>query len=84
MRNLSKLPMVNREKDIYKTVFNYIERNPIFSIRDIQDESHLSFNTVNTAVSKLEELGIVRKQVEVKRNKVYMYGEYLEFFASVK
>jgi Fic family protein len=83
-RNLSRLPIVNREKNNYKIVFNYIERNPIFSIGLIQNASHLSFNTVNTVVCKLEELGIVKKITDIKRNKVYAYDEYFKLFASVK
>ena len=84
-RNLLRLPITNREKDSYRIVFNYIEKNPIFSITEIQKETKLSYNTINTVVSSLEEMGIISKQEEeAKRNKVYEYAEYVELFRNVK
>ena len=82
-KNLSKLPMTNREKDTAKIVFNYIEKNPIFSIKDIQEEVKLSYNTINTVVIKLEELNIVKKIEDVKRNRLYIYEEYVKMFRGV-
>ena len=82
-KNLSKLPKTNREKETQKMVFEYIEQNPIFSIKDIQSEVGLSYNTVNAVVSKLEELNIVKKQEEIKRNKVYIYEEYVNLFSGI-
>ena len=84
-RNLSKLPETNREKNTYRIVFNYIEKNPIFTIKEIQDETKLSYNTINTVVCKLNELRMLKKQEEnAKRNKVYVYEEYVELFRRIK
>lgn len=84
-RNLSKLPITTRKKDSYKMVFSYIEKNPIFNIKEVQEDTKLSYNTINTVVSKLEEMEILSKQEEeAKRNKVYEYKEYVKLFRSVE
>lgn len=82
-KNLSKLPSTNRQENSYEMVFNYIEQNPIFTIKEIQEVKKLSYNTINTIVKYLEDLGIVKLKNEVKRNRFYVYEEYIALFKGV-
>ena len=83
VKNLKKLPKSNRKKDVNRIVFNYIEKTPIFNIIDVHNTTKLSFNTVNTVVKTLETLDIVKIKTQIKRNRVYIYKEYLEIFESI-
>ena len=79
-KNIEKLPLTNRKKNSYEIIFNYIEKNPIFTLTDIVKAVGLSFNTVNESIKKFNALNIVKKQNEARRNKLYIYEEYLEIF----
>ena len=80
---LSILPTTNRQKKSYEIVFNYIEQNPIFTIKEIQKEMKLSYNTVNTIVEYFKNLKILKLKEDVKRNRVYVYEEYIDLFKDV-
>ncbi len=80
---LSILPTTNRQKNSYEIVFNYIEQNPIFTIKEIQKEMKLSYNTVNTIVEYFKNLKILKLKDNVKRNRVYVYEEYIDLFKDV-
>lgn len=80
---LSILPTTNRQKNSYEIVFNYIEQNPIFTIKEIQKKMKLSYNTVNTIVEYFENLKILKLKDNVKRNRVYVYEEYIDLFKDV-
>ena len=82
-KNLSKLPTTNRQANSYEIVFNYIEQNPVFTIKEIQEAKKLSYNTINTIVKYLEDLGMVKLKNEVKRNRFYVYEEYITLFKGV-
>ena len=43
----------------------------------------LSFNTINSIINKLVELAIIKKQEDAKRNKLYIYEEYIQLFNKV-
>lgn len=81
--NISKLPKTNRQKNSYKIVFNYIEQNPIFAIKEMQKATNLSYNTLNTVVKYLENSKIIKLKEDIKRNRVYVYEEYIELFKNV-
>ena len=80
---LSILPTTNRQKNSYEIVFNYIEQNPIFTIKQIQKKMKLSYNTVNTIVEYFKNLKILILKDNVKRNRVYVYEEYIDLFKDV-
>lgn len=80
---LSILPTTNRQKNSYEIVFNYIEQNPIFTIKEIQKKMKLSYNTVNTIVEYFKNLKILILKDNVKRNRVYVYEEYIDLFKDV-
>ena len=82
-KNISKLPINNRKKKSYEIIFNYIENNPIFIIKEVVEQTNLSFNTVNSVLKKFEELDIIKKQNLYMRNKVYLYEEYINVFKRV-
>lgn len=76
--NVEKLPKTNRKKDNLKILFDYIEKSPIIAVKNTAEALGVSYNTVNNAIKKLVELGILKETTNSMRNKVYVYEEYLE------
>lgn len=59
-------------------VFNYLERSPIIDINKTCAALNLSFNTVASAVNTLQELGILYLTENVRRNRIFVYEDYLK------
>ena len=75
--NVEKLPKTTRSKDNLRAVFDYIEQYPIIDIKRTAKELEVSYNTVDAAVRKLVELGILQETTNAARNRVFAYEEYL-------
>ena len=75
--NIQRLPKTNRKTDNIKLLFHYIERHPIIDIKKTAEEMGLSYNTVSSAVKKLEAAGILKETTNALRNRVFAYEEYL-------
>ncbi len=59
-------------------VFSQLQATPLLSISRIAETSELSTPTVVTAVNNLETLGIARELTGRKRDRLYVYGNYLD------
>ena len=59
-------------------VFSYLEANPIIDIGRTAQALDLSFNTVSSAVKRLEEAGILAQMGAANRNRAFAYESYLE------
>lgn len=59
-------------------VFSYLEANPIIDIGRTAQALDLSFNTVSSAVKRLEEAGILAQTGAANRNRAFAYKSYLE------
>ena len=77
-RNLAALPVSGRTHDNLRRLFDYLEQHPIIDIGRTAQALGVSFNTAQTAVNKLQELGILRKVNDRSRNRVFAYVEYLD------
>ena len=77
-RNLAALPVSGRTHDNLRRLFDYLEQHPIIDIDRTAQALGVSFNTAQTAVNKLQELGILRKVNDRSRNRVFAYVEYLD------
>ena len=59
-------------------VFAYLEANPIIDIGKTAQALGLSFNTVSSAVKRLEDAGILTQTEAANRNRTFAYEAYLE------
>jgi len=59
-------------------VHNFLKKNPIATIQDISAESAPSEPTVGKAVNRLEKLNIVEEVTGKKRNRLWVYREYVD------
>lgn len=81
-KNIELLPKSNREKNTLSLVFEYIEKNPIFSIKSVMEYTKLSFNTINSNINTLMKLNIVSNYTNALRNKVYIYNKLYEIMSA--
>ncbi|MFB6372366.1 MAG: Fic family protein [Bradymonadaceae bacterium] len=59
-------------------VHEYLKANPVTTIQDIADETSPSEPTVGKAVQRLEGLDILEEVTGKKRNRVWIYREYVD------
>lgn len=69
----------NRIKDA-QSIINYLYRHPIIGNQKAIELTELSAPTVYKLIAKLEELGIIKEITGGKRNKLYLFEEYIELF----
>jgi Fic family protein len=54
-----------------------LERHPILTLQQACVHTHLAVATAGSAMSKLEELNIVRETTGKKRDRIFVYSEYI-------
>ncbi|MDR1939843.1 MAG: Fic family protein [Clostridiales bacterium] len=72
----SALIQAQKAKSV-KTVYAYIESNPIIDIGKTADNLGISFVTASKAINILTELGILEENSNKARNRIFEYTEYL-------
>ena len=75
--NVEKLPKTSRSNDNVRKLFDYIEQYPIIDIKKTSEVLKISYNTVSSAIKKLEMLGILKQTTNASRNRVFAYEDYL-------
>ncbi len=75
--NRNKISQMGRASNTTLKVFEYLEQSPIIEIGKTADALHLSYNTVSSAVSRLQAAGILTPSPN-KRNRTFSYTEYLD------
>ncbi len=77
-KNISKIQSLGKAKINVLRVFDYIEAHPIIDITKTTEALQLSYNTVSTAVKRLEDLDILTPTKNISRNRTFAYEEYLK------
>lgn len=76
-KNEKLIASTKSRSNILKKLFEYIERVPIIDIQKTASELNCSFNTMDKAVKKMVELGILIQTSEAKRERRFAYEEYI-------
>lgn len=66
----------SREKSLLR-LFKYIEKKPIIEINKTAKELDYTYNTVSKNIKKLENLGVLIQSGAAKRNRNFVYEDYL-------
>ena len=77
-RNLNKITEVGRTSENLVKLLNYLEASPIIEIKKTSADLGLAYNTVAKGVDIFMEFGILRQTDDTKRNRIFVYEEYLE------
>jgi len=75
---INALDITTRTRSTLTNVFAYLEANPIIEIKKTAEALSVSFNTVSTAVKRLQEIGILDQTVNQSRNRTFAYKVYLD------
>lgn len=80
-----KLLLLDKEKILLKgksrnllPLFLYLFKHPIIDIPQASKDLSLSFNTVAKGVNSLMEMGILKQRKSQKRNRSFIYQDYLD------
>lgn len=76
-RNYASVQEIDTRTKSVSKIFDYLESTPIIDIQKTSEELKLAYNTVSSAVKKLEKLGILSKVSDNRRFKYFAYEEYL-------
>jgi Fic family protein len=76
-KNLKMISNLGRSAKTARLLYDYIEKNPIIGIRKTSDDLKISYTTVSRAVQNLVELQILELTKSVKRNRFFVYDDYL-------
>ena len=60
-----------------RTIFEYLEKNPIIDIGKTASELGISFNTASASINRFVECGILVQASNSQRKRVYAYERYL-------
>ena len=76
-KNLTIIEKMGRASQTAMQVFWYLEKNPMIDIGTTAEKLGISFNTVSSAVNRLMDAGILVQTEDIKRNRIFVYEEYL-------
>lgn len=76
-KNIALIEKMGRARINAGLLFSYLESNPIIDIGKTADALGLSFNTVTSAVKRLMVAGILVQTENARRNRTFVYEEYL-------
>ncbi len=75
-----KLPKLGRRTPFAKNVLDFLYTKPVLTVADIMDELKVSKPTANSIVTAFVKLGILEEQTGYKRNRIFIFKEYLDLF----
>ena len=76
-RDRTRLESSNRVSPALLKVFADLQRRPVTSGRDLAARAELTAPTINAALKKLAEIGVIEEITGKRRDRVFAYKEYL-------
>ena len=61
-------------------LMRHLYQNPVISIRQLADQLHIQPNTANKLIVDFEKLGILRELTGRKRDRLYIFDDYVRLF----
>lgn len=86
-RSIEDLFAVDRQKIIeigtssMLVLHTYFQRNPVSSAKNMVGNCKITLPTTNSALYKLQELGIIKEVSGKTRNKIYSYEKYIKILS---
>ena len=63
-----------------KALLTYLYRKPVISVADVMNELKVTKQTANILIRDFENLNILKEQTGFKRNRIFIFEEYLGLF----
>ena len=77
-RDRERIQALGRTAGSGLRVHDVLQRHPVQTVRAVAAATELSVPTVNSVMTKLEAAGIVREVTGKQRDRIFVYGEYLD------
>ncbi|OGU80524.1 MAG: cell filamentation protein Fic [Stygiobacter sp. RIFOXYC12_FULL_38_8] len=75
-----RIVTLGRKLPMAKNVINYLYKNPLIQVSYVVDELKISKQTANTIINDFVRLGILKEVTGLKKNRMYLFEEYVELF----
>ncbi|MCX7611034.1 MAG: Fic family protein [Ignavibacterium sp.] len=76
----SKISTLGKRQKIAKEIINYLYSDPVIRINDLVKLIGVEFSTAKRLVDKLVELKILTETTGYKRNRIFIFEDYLNLF----
>lgn len=63
-----------------KALLQYLYSKPVITVADVINELQVTKQTANTLIQDFEKLGILKEQTGYKRNRIFVFENYLNLF----
>lgn len=77
-KDKEKIEMFGRGAASALLIYQYAQANPLFSIKNAARETKVSFPTASSAVTRMTEAGILREASGKRRDRLFLYKNYLD------
>jgi Fic family protein len=75
-----KLTTFGKKLPTAKKLMKYLYKKPVITTQDVQEELKVSLPTANSLVSDFEKIGILNERTGWKRNREFIFTDYLKLF----
>ena len=77
----AKIMELGKKSKNAKIILNYLFKNPVITVAQTQEIANLSsVSTVNNLIKGLVKLGILYEKTNFKRNRIFVFCDYIDIF----
>lgn len=76
----SRILGLNRKVPLAKELLHYLYGNPVITALDVEEDLKVSKPTANAIIKDFVLLDILQEQTGFKRNRIFVFGRYLDLF----
>jgi len=62
-------------------LLRYLMEQPVVRVKDVENKLNISYSKANSLLSEMEALGIMKQITEGKRNRKFIYREYIDILS---
>jgi cell filamentation protein, protein adenylyltransferase len=77
-KDKEKIELLGRGAASALLIYRYAQANPLFSIKNAAREMKVSFPTTSSAVARMSKAGILRESSGKRRDRLFLYENYLD------
>jgi len=77
-KDKEKIELFGRGAASALLIYRYAQANPLFSIKNAAREMKVSFPTTSSAVARMSKAGILRESSGKRRDRLFLYENYLD------
>ncbi len=74
------IPGLGKRAPNARALLNYLYNKPVISLGDVIKNLEVTKSTANVLINDFYKLGILKEQTGFKRNRVFVFSEYLKLF----